>query len=200
MSSSAANKHVLLARFLALRPVMRYALIAAFALVLWLFLDDYCWAPAKRWADQCAEIEKDLARCNELRSNLSDAVRNSAITYGTVSIPTDIPTTRESLSKNVDEILRKNGVAKFGYEEIGGGKMSSGAFTKSVGTSRVERCRGKFQVETTAETLTKLTRDLEQSDAIDAIASITIRRNKEDKAKLTVDLVVEGWANAGGAK
>jgi len=200
MSSSAANKHVLFARFLALRPVMRYALIGAFALVLWLFLDDYCWTPAERWAKQCAEIENDLARCNELRSNLSDAVRNSAITYGTVSIPTDIPTTRESLSKNVDEILRKNGVAKFGYEEIGGGKMSSGAFTKSVGTSRVERCRGKFQVETTAETLTKLTRDLEQSDAIDAIASITIRRNKEDKAKLTVDLVVEGWANAGGAK
>jgi hypothetical protein len=78
--------------------------------------------------------------------------------------------------------------------------MSSGAFTKSVGTNRVERCRGKFQVETTAETLTKLTHDLEQSDSVDAIASITIRRNKENKTKLTVDLVVEGWANSGGAK
>jgi hypothetical protein len=198
--TSAANKHVLLARFLALRPVIRYALSGVFALVLWLFLDDYCWTPAKRWADQCAEIEKDLARCNELRSNVSDAAQKSAITYGAVSIPTDIPTTRESLSTSVDEILRRNGVAKFGYEEIGGGKMSSGAFTKSVGTNRVERCRGKFQVETTAETLTKLTHDLEQSDSVDAIASITIRRNKENKTKLTVDLVVEGWANAGGAK
>jgi hypothetical protein len=198
--TSAANKHVLLARFLALRPVIRYALSGVFALVLWLFLDDYCWTPARRWADQCAEIEKDLARCNELRSNVSDAAQKSAITYGAVSIPTDIPTTRESLSKSVDEILRRNGVAKFGYEEIGGGKMSSGAFTKSVGTNRVERCRGKFQVETTAETLTKLTHDLEQSDSVDAIASITIRRNKENKTKLTVDLVVEGWANAGGAK
>jgi hypothetical protein len=198
--TSAANKHVLLARFLALRPVIRYALSGVFALVLWLFLDDYCWTPAKRWADQCAEIEKDLARCNELRSNVSDAAQKSAITYGAVSIPTDIPTTRESLSKSVDEILRRNGVAKFGYEEIGGGKMSSGAFTKSVGTNRVERCRGKFQVETTAETLTKLTHDLEQSDSVDAIASITIRRNKENKTKLTVDLVVEGWANSGGAK
>jgi hypothetical protein len=131
---------------------------------------------------------------------VSDAAQKSAITYGAVSIPTDIPTTRESLSKSVDEILRRNGVAKFGYEEIGGGKMSSGAFTKSVGTNRVERCRGKFQVETTAETLTKLTHDLEQSDSVDAIASITIRRNKENKTKLTVDLVVEGWANSGGAK
>ena len=198
--TSATNKHVLLARFLALRPVIRYALSGVFALVMWLFLDDYCWTPAKRWADQCAEIEKDLARCNELRSNVSDAAQKSAITYGAVSIPTDIPTTRESLSKSVDEILRRNGVAKFGYEEIGGGKMSSGAFTKSVGTNRVERCRGKFQVETTAETLTKLTHDLEQSDSVDAIASITIRRNKEKKTKLTVDLVVEGWANSGGAK
>lgn len=200
MSSAAASKHVLLARFLSLSPVMRFALVGIFALVLWLFLDDYCWSPARKWADECASIEKVLARCNELRSSLPDTARNNAVAYGKVSIPKDIPSTREGLSKSVDEILRKNGVAKFGYEEVGGGKMSSGAFTKAVGSNRVERCRGKFQVETTAETLTKLTRDLEQSDSIDAIASIIIRRNKDDKSKLTVDLVVEGWANAGGSK
>jgi len=200
VSTAAGSKHVLLARFMALSPLMRYALVGIFALVLWLFLDDYCWAPARKWSDECARIEQDLAQCNEFRSSLPDSAKNSAVTYGRVTIPTDIPTTREGLSTSVDEILRKNGVAKFGYEEIGGGKMPSGAFLKSVGTNRVERCRGKFQVETTAEVITKLTRDLEQSDSIDAIASITIRRNKDDKAKLTVDLVVEGWANAGGAK
>ncbi|NBX36207.1 MAG: hypothetical protein EBR10_03155 [Planctomycetes bacterium] len=200
MSTAPATKHVLLNRFLSMSPLMRFALIGIMALALWLFLDDYCWTPARNWSDQSAQIERDLDRCNELRASLGDAAKNGAITYGKVAIPTDVPTTREGLSKSVDEILRKNGVAKFGYEEVGGGKMQSGAFTKSVGSNRVERCRGKFQVETTAEILPKLTRDLEQSDSIDAIASITIRRNKEDKAKLTVDLVVEGWANAGGSK
>ncbi|MBM4008082.1 MAG: hypothetical protein FJ285_00615 [Planctomycetes bacterium] len=200
MSTAAGSKHVLLAQYMALSPLMRYALAGILALVLWLFLEDYCWAPARKWSNECTQIEDNLERCSELRSNLSDYVKSSAVTYGTVAIPTDIPTTREGISKSVDEILRKNGVAKFGYEEIGGGKMPSGAFIKSVGTNRVERCRGEFQVETTAEVLTKLTRDLEQSDSIDAIASITIRRNKDDKAKLTVDLVVEGWANAGGPK
>jgi len=200
VSTAAGSKHVLLARFMALSPLMRYVLVGIFALVLWLFLDDYCWAPARKWSDECTRIEEDLKQCNEFRSSLPDAAKNSAVTYGMVTIPTDIPTTREGLSTSVDEILRKNGVAKFGYEEIGGGKMPSDAFLKSVGTNRVERCRGKFQVETTAEVIAKLTRDLEQSDSIDAIASITIRRNKDDKAKLTVDLVVEGWANAGGAK
>jgi len=200
VSTAAGSKHVLLARFMALSPLMRYAMVGVYALVVWLFLDDYCWTPARKWSDECEQIEKDLLRCSELRTSLPDAAKSSAVTYGMVAIPEDIPKTREGLSKSVDEILRRNGVAKFGYEEIGGGKMSSGAFTKSVGTSRVERCRGKFQVETTAEVLTKLTRDLEQSEFIDAISSINVRRNKEDKAKLTVDLVVEGWANAGGAK
>ncbi|MFM7479643.1 MAG: hypothetical protein ACKO4V_00760, partial [Planctomycetota bacterium] len=113
---------------MALSPLMRYAMVGVYALVVWSFLNDYCWTPERKWLAECEQIEKDLVRCSELRANLPDLEKLGAVTYGMVAIPEDIPKTREGLSKSVDEILRRNGVAKFGYEETGGGKMSSGAF------------------------------------------------------------------------
>lgn len=200
MTPSRGSRHAAFERFMELRPVVRFSIVGVLALVFWLFLEDYCWAPAREWAQQCAQIEKDMAQCESLRGPLGSVLETSVTAYGPVEIVGDIPTTKEGLSGSVDQVMRNRGVAKFGYEEIAGGKMASGSLEKSVGKGRVERCRGKFQFETTPEDLTRITHELEQADHIDAIQSINIRRNRDNKRKVTIDMTVEGWANGGGAR
>jgi len=64
----------LTARFLALKPIWRMAVVALGICLLYFFLDDYCWNYARTWAKEGdrlqALLERGAARQESLPENV----------------------------------------------------------------------------------------------------------------------------------
>ncbi len=181
-------------RFLLLNAKFRMAIIAAGALMTYVFLDDYCWNYARVWSAEGDELQELIDRGAAQDSVMPKEVERAAIAFGTVQIPENEAKTSESLALAVTETMKKHRITLYGYEARSGGKLRSGALLAVTGTgSRIERMNGDVQFEIPADEVAQIIVDLEENPDIDSINSVKLRW-LEGKKKVDVQLSAEAWA------
>lgn len=186
----------LTARFLRLKPLWRFSLIGIGIILIYVFLDDYCWTYARSWTKEGNRLQTLLERGAERRGPLSTDIERAAIAFGSVEIPDDVAKTSESLALAVNETMKKHRITLYGYEALSGGKFSTSTMTEVAGTGgRIERMRGDVQFEVSADDVGQIIADFEESPSIDSLNSIKLRWIENQK-KVDIRLSTEAWAIA----
>ena len=191
-----ANRLNLRVRFLQLKPLYRFGLIGIAVVVIYVFLDDYCWSYARNWTQEGDRIQSLLERGAARENSLAKEVERAAIVFGSVEIPDDVAKTSESLALAVNETMKKHHITLYGYEALSGGKFSSGTMSEVAGAGRrIERMRGDVQFEISPDDVAQIIADFEESPSIDALNSIKLRWIENQK-KVDIRLSTEAWAIA----
>ena len=192
---STTNKK-LTARFLALKPIWRMAVVALGVCLLYFFLDDYCWNYARTWAKEGDRLQALLERGAARQESLPENVKQSAIAFGTVEIPDDFAKTSESLALAVNETMKKHHITVYGYDAISAGKLAQSSMSEIAGTGgRIERIRGDVQFEISPDDVAPIISDFENCPSIDSLNSIKLRWLESQK-KVDIRISTEAWAIA----
>ncbi|MSQ90085.1 MAG: hypothetical protein EXS01_01650 [Phycisphaerales bacterium] len=190
------SKPSIMTRFQKLPPVWRNAIVAAGVVVVYVFLDDYCWSYARQWTADGDRLQSLLQRGAARQGPLSKDVESAVVAFGAVELPDAESRASESLAQAVNETMKKHRITSYGYEAMSGGKLPSSALTTVAGAGRrIERLRGEIQFEAPADEVAQILNDFEEHSAIDSINSVKLTW-LEDKNKVGIRLSAEAWAIA----
>jgi hypothetical protein len=184
-----------LEQFRALPRSMRWALMGAAGVALFLVWDSASRPVTESWQAKADELQADLARVRSSR-DLGQELKHRAkmdlvVAFGPVEIPGSEADGKKGLTDAVNEILRDYSISDNSFDLRQSGRLPKGSLSAIARGKRVTRLRGDLRFEAAVEDVTDIIAQLESSPQIESISSV--RLNKLGNRRLQVYLILDTW-------
>lgn len=179
-------------RFRALPPTYQWAMIIAFGIFLYVFAQDYLWAPARSLNEESDRIARALVEGSQ-RDDVIRRVSGAIAPIGRIAVPRAEKDGSEELTRSITEVCNTFHITPRLNVRPGGNMNAPPELIELVGASnRLGKVTGDIVFSAPQDVVTKVLAALEARPEIESISRLKLTRNDKDK-KVDVNMTVDAW-------
>jgi hypothetical protein len=174
----------------------RLLVLAVIIVVGYLATDEFSWSVARKWEQEGNRIEGALQRNSQRDQLVTTDLRRAVAIYGEVKPPSRNDEGGETLSRAIDEVLRKHKVAGHSFDRRSPQRMKD-PDSSIFGGAGLDRLQAEVKFEANADELPRILADLEAHPDVAAITSLRIQRSEPSTLRrISVNATIETWVQA----
>jgi hypothetical protein len=186
----------MMGKYRALPARQRIFVVAVLVVLGYLATDEFSWSLARQWQAQGDRVESALQRSTNVKSNVNADLRRAVAVYGEVRTPQRNDEGGESLSRAIDEVLRKHNVAGSSFATRTPQRLKD-PDTSRFGGAGLDRIQAEVKFDAQADELPKILADLEAHPDVTAITTLRLQRGEPaGLRKIGVQATIESWVQA----
>jgi hypothetical protein len=186
--------------FQQLPRALKWAVVAAFGLILFLIWSSYLDPIAQDFNRDAEQIESKVRDVRSIR-DLNDQTKKLIEVVGPVEFPKSEAETSAAVDALVNGLLKKHNASNPNFSLRTTSALPKAALPGVVRNNRVERLTGDLKFDASPQAAAAIIAELESSPDIESINSVRMTRDTSGKVK--VQLALEAWvlssARAAGA-
>jgi hypothetical protein len=176
--------------FQQLPRALKWAVLAAFGLVLFLIWDNYLRDVSDDLNRQADAIESQVAQVRSV-GKLSDSAARVIEAVGPVEFPRPEAETSAAVDALVISLLTKHGATNPNFSLRTKGLLPKKTLEEVLGGKRLERLAGDLKFEASPKAAAAIIAELEASPDVETVNSVRISRTTPGKVQ--VQLTIEAW-------
>lgn len=186
----------MMGKYRALPGRQRVFVVVVLIIVGYLATDQFSWSLARDWQAQGDRVEAALMRSTTVKTNVNGDLRRAVAVYGQVRTPQRNDEGGESLSRAIDEVLRKHNVAGSSFATRTPQRLKD-PDTSRFGGAGLDRIQAEVKFDAQADNLPKILADLEAHPDVTAITTLRLQRSEPaGLRKVGVQATIESWVQA----